>query len=456
MKKNVLWSFIGTGASMFSSFLVLPIIFLVLNTKEIGYWYLVLSINGLVTLFDFGFDPSFARNIAYVWSGASSLKNRGAEETSNRKVNLQLFSNVIAAAKAVYSIIAIIAMLLVTVAGTWYMHTFIFQQLHGAQYRISWLIFIVSIFINMYFGYVSALLRGMGEITHVNQAILISRISQIATTGLFAVLQFGIIAPVSGLLVMGLVFRMSCGLMLKKNTVYNRFRKARYKASKNNIFEILRIVWPNTWRDGLVGLSNYLLTQGTSVVSGMFLPLGMVGIYSLGIQFASAITAGANAVNNAMHPSIQMAFIQKDYPLIERTIRKGMGIFTAISVIGFVGTYFIAFPILSTLKSQTTPSFSLFLLLWIYYLIFQFISISASYIADFNIIPYVKAFLLTSILFIIQLPLGFKLIGGNVYYLVISAIFFQSYNLWKWPTFLYNFIERKKTYFEREKHDEKD
>lgn len=85
-RKSIVWSYAGTIFSMASNFLLLPIIFHFLNSQEIGYWYLILSINGLIALFDFGFDPAFARNIAYIWSGAKTLKSRGVDKEHDHTV----------------------------------------------------------------------------------------------------------------------------------------------------------------------------------------------------------------------------------------------------------------------------------------------------------------------------------------------------------------------------------
>ncbi|WP_102115977.1 hypothetical protein [Lactiplantibacillus plantarum] len=82
-KTDIIWSYIGTAFSLSSSFLLLPFIMIKLSSDELGLWYVFLAINGLVSLFDFGFDPAFARNVTYAWGGATRLRRVGAEFTSN-------------------------------------------------------------------------------------------------------------------------------------------------------------------------------------------------------------------------------------------------------------------------------------------------------------------------------------------------------------------------------------
>ncbi|WP_054650379.1 hypothetical protein [Lacticaseibacillus pantheris] len=142
--KKILWTYIGTAVSMSSNFLILPFIFKYLNTQEIGFWYILLSINGLVSLFDFGFDPSFARNIAYVWSGAQTLLRKGANEVSGDKgTNFFLLGRIIASARYIYMLLSVLATLLIAILGTVYVSRVVFPTLSGEWYYASWVVFLL-------------------------------------------------------------------------------------------------------------------------------------------------------------------------------------------------------------------------------------------------------------------------------------------------------------------------
>ena len=70
---DVSWNYIGIIMSMGSNFLLLPFLIRFIDSEMLGLWYVYLSIGGIVTLFDFGFNPTLARNVAYCWSGAKQL-----------------------------------------------------------------------------------------------------------------------------------------------------------------------------------------------------------------------------------------------------------------------------------------------------------------------------------------------------------------------------------------------
>ena len=76
-KRDVIWNYIGTFISLGSSFLLLPFLVKGLSGADLGIWYVFTALGSFVMLFEFGFNPTFARNIAYCWSGAQKLKSEG-------------------------------------------------------------------------------------------------------------------------------------------------------------------------------------------------------------------------------------------------------------------------------------------------------------------------------------------------------------------------------------------
>lgn len=52
---------------------------------------------------------------------------------------------------------------------------------------------------------------------------------------------------------------------------------------------ILKMMWPNAWRDGLVSITAYFTGQATVLMSGIFLTLYETGIYSFSVQVLNAI-----------------------------------------------------------------------------------------------------------------------------------------------------------------------
>ena len=97
-RRDFLWNFGGTFFRMGSSFLLLPFLLAFLGDDELGLWYVFLAVSSFVTLFQAGFAPTFARNVAYCWSGARALSKRGVVRSGEGgEINWGLRSRVVAA-----------------------------------------------------------------------------------------------------------------------------------------------------------------------------------------------------------------------------------------------------------------------------------------------------------------------------------------------------------------------
>lgn len=441
-KGNIIWSYIGTVFSMASSFLVLPFIFYFLSSKEIGYWYLILGVNGLTVLLDFGFDPAFARNIAYIWSGISNLKKQGVEKADSEKVDYLLLADMIQTAKVVYLCIALIAVLMISVFGSLYMKNVVFNVLPGNIYVFSWIVFIVSIFFNLYFGYYSALLRGSGKVEHVNRAQVFARILQLVVTIVGFCFSRTILVPVIGLLVYGVAFRIFCNKYFWNDiTIQQHKRVLKKKLNIKRTRDILKSIWPNTWRDGLVSISNYLSTQGMSLMAGIFLPLSMIGVYSIGIQFASALGTGAASINGAILPMLQSNFVKRNYEALKKETSLAISAYVWLYWIGAIAVISVIFPLLRLVKPESVPNIEVFSFMLIYFFLYQMHSAFASYIASFNVIPYMRAFIITAVVEIILLWILLSA-SGNIYTLLLIPILVQGvYNNWYWPAYYCRIIK---------------
>ena len=102
-RADVIWNYVGTIVSMSSGFILLPLLLAFLTPDELGLWYVFLAISNLTQLFEWGFEPTFARNIVYVLSGARKLTPEGCDADSVKEdVDWHLLSVVFKASKVIF------------------------------------------------------------------------------------------------------------------------------------------------------------------------------------------------------------------------------------------------------------------------------------------------------------------------------------------------------------------
>ncbi|HEY5592436.1 MAG TPA: hypothetical protein VIK55_15645 [Paludibacter sp.] len=104
-RKDIFWNYAATFLKITASVLLLPLILKMMPSEMVGIWSVFMTITAFASLLDFGFNPSFARNVTYIFSGVRSLKVKGFEYVSieNKTIDYGLLKGVISAMHEIYS-----------------------------------------------------------------------------------------------------------------------------------------------------------------------------------------------------------------------------------------------------------------------------------------------------------------------------------------------------------------
>lgn len=433
-KSDVIWNYLGTIMALTSNFFLLPFLIYYLNGEELGLWYVFLSIGGIVRLFDFGFNPTLARNIAYAWSGSKVLTKTDAIYSGTNEPNISLFKNVIITTKRIYLVISSLALLLLITFGTIYI-VYIAKEIDGYRYLISWGIFCAAVFLNLYFGYFSAFLRGIGAISKTNIAIIISRLFQIVSSITLLYLGLGIVAVAVAYLGYGLIFRVIAKhLFFKYKNIGERLKKDKTKIAKSDIKNVFNIIWFNAWRDGIVSVAKYMSDQASVFVISIFLSLTETGIYSISQQLVTAIATISAVSYTTLQPSLQAAYVTNNTEKSKKMLSLAMTVYITSFFVGIIMLIFIGLPILEIIKPETIFNIPVLLAIGLYMFLLKHHSIYASFISNTNKVPYTNSFLISSIAGVLLSVLLMGVFGMGIWGVIIAPIFTQLvYNNWKWP-----------------------
>lgn len=433
-KSDIIWNYIGTFMAMGSNFILLPFIIHFLDGESLGLWYVFLSIGGVVTLFDFGFNPTFARNVAYCWTGADELSKMGVIFANNREPNISLMKKVITTCKRIYLIISVIALLVLLSIGTFYI-LHVSKKFTGYNHIVAWLIYSFAVFLNIYYGYYTTFLRGVGAIKQINVANVLSRIIQIATSILLLYLGLGLIAVALAYLAYGFLFRIiSKNAFYRYKNIGKRIRDNNTSITPSDIKETFELVWYNAWRDGVVSLSKYLLNQATVIICSMYLSLTETGVYSVSIQLITAIATISAALYTTYQPSLQEAYVNDDKEKSKKIMSTAMTVYVGLFWIGVIALIFIGIPILKLVKQDVVFNIPVLIAIGIYIFLLNHHSLYASYISNTNKVPYMKSFVISSFVCVGLSILLIKTTNLGIWSLIIAQVIVQVvYNNWKWP-----------------------
>lgn len=433
-QKDILWSYIGTILSMAANLLMLPFLIAYLDEDMLGLWYVFASIGTIATLFDFGFAVTFARNITYCWSGATNLKKEDVTTVHNRETDFVLMKEILRTCKLIYAILSGAALLLLLTVGTGYI-LYVSGSIGGWEPLTAWVIYAVAAFLNLYFGYYSSFLRGVGAVDQANKNTVLARAVQIIATVVLLACGTGIIGASIAYLLYGTVFRLlgkhhfyrfqNIGKQLAAVTEKTTWRRTR---------ELFTVVWHNAWRDGAISVCNYFCNQASTVICSLYLSLAETGVYSIGVQIASAIATIAGTLYNAYQPELQSAYINAQKDKMRSNMSMIVMSFVYLFILGTAGVTIVGIPLLRLVKPETVVSIPVLLGLCLYQFILKFRNCYTSYFSCTNRILYLNGFLVSAVLCVV---LSFVMIGPmglGVWGLIAAQILSQMvYNAWYWP-----------------------
>lgn len=433
-KRDIVWNYIGIFFSMGANFLILPFMLLFLNADKIGLWYVYLSIGGIAALFDFGFNPTFARNMAYCWSGAKELKQDNVEHISENGPNYEQMSILIRTSRVIYLVLASIALLLLAVFGSAYILK-VSASLDRTEVIVSWAVYIMAVFLNLYYGYYASFLRGIGSIAAYNKINVGARIIQIVIAVVLMALRLGIIAVSLAYFVYALLIRVFSrqafwghGTIKKNVDVF---------AGHINLFQVksmFKTIWHNAWRDGLVTISRYISNQMGTLIASMFLPLAETGVYSLIVQLITAILTIGGGIYSAIQPEWQSAYVVDDKDTLRKDTGIVMSMYLYISVVGILVLLLLGPPVIAMLKPEMKVNRLMILGLAFYLFFYTRTSYYASFLSNMNTVPYAFSFISSGLAGVMQSYLLIRFTPLGIWGIIIGQIIPQAlYNYWKWP-----------------------
>ena len=436
--KDVIWNYIGTIVSMSSGFVLLPFLMHFLTSEELGLWYVLLALGNFAMLFEFGFNPTFARNIVYVISGARRLSATGCDwDSIEDGIDWHLLNVVIKSSRAIYAVIALAVLVLLATAGTAYI-AYVTVGMDPVTIWLAWGLFCVAIFLNLYFLWTSTVLRGYGDVAGQNKASTLATVSKLVVSAVLLFAGFGVVGASIGYLTNALVLRLASVYMLSKHRDIEVGRRSdQTRVPFSDIKGVLLSIFQVAWRDGLVQLANYGSSQAMSIMSSLFLGLAETGTYSVLLQLANAVCNFASTYPKSFYPAMQAAFAEKDLDKQKRYVSTGTVAYWVLAVFGAAGVCLVILPLLPIIKPTVVVDYALFLGLCAYLALFQQHGIFCNYIISMNEIPYMRGFIVSAVLGAGLVCLLSGALGMGAWGIVLGQALSQIiYNNWKWPIYL--------------------
>ena len=433
-KKEIIWSYAGTAFMIGAGVILLPFILNKMEQETVGIWNIFQTITFLVLLLDFGFRPSFARNISYIFSGVKTLQRDGVAHTSSdAEVDYSLLKGTIIAMRRFYRWIALGVFALLATAGTAYFW-YILQKYAGDKQDalIAWLLLIGINCYNLYTFYYEALLTGKG---YVKRAQQINMLGQAVYIGL----AIGLIY--AGLGLTAIVASQLVSTIIRRVLTYRVFFTPELKAHMASVTpqepkQILSAITPNAIKIGLTQLGGFLVNKSAILIGSAFLTLDEVACYGITMQVMDILARCGTVFYQSYLPKLAQCRAENDLAGLKRYYLLCTGSLLLIYAVGGVAWVFLGNWALDLIHSQThfVPAGMLAVMLIISTLEHNH-AVSAGFIMADNKIPFFIPSLVSGAATVLLLWIFLGPLSWGVWGLILAPGLAQlAYQNWKWPS----------------------
>jgi O-antigen/teichoic acid export membrane protein len=433
-RKDVMWNYAATFMQIGVGVILLPFILRVFPQETVAVWTIFSTIIALTSLLDFGFNPSFARNVSYVVSGVKELKTTGYQlvESGNSDIDYSLFKGLINAMRWFYNRMAVVLFMLLATAGTYYMHTVLktYTGDHTEVY-IAWIILVAINAYSLYTMYYDSLMQGQGFIKRAKQIQIAGQSIYLIVAIVMILLRFNLIAIVSAQALSILVRRILSYRIIYTTDFKHRLRSVTAKSKR----EVLKLIYPNAVKVGLASLGGFLITRSALIIGALYLSLDIIASYGITIQIVGIISGIAGVYFATYIPKITQYRTQGDSAAIKQIYLKGCFLLVSTFVVGGLALLIFGDWALDLIESKTPLlSQSLVALTLVVNLLETNHGNAANILLTKNEVPFFRASLISGSATVFILATFLEYTHWGVWGLLLAPGIAQGcYQNWKWP-----------------------
>lgn len=432
-KKSVAWSYLSVFFSVGSGIILLPFILYSMPSDTVAVWNIFQTIYALTMLLDFGFRPSFARNLSYIFSGVKKFSVNGVEESLNEDISYVLLKDTLQAMKIFYRWAALLVLVLLLSVGTWFF-VMLMSKYSGDSddALVAWILLCVINCYNVYTLYYDSLLTGKGYI---------SQLQKITILGQAVYLFVAIILILCGMKLSAIVLSQALSVVVKRVLSYRVFFNVELRGELSRVecnapYDVLRVIAPNAVKVGLTSFGSYIVNRSAMFLGAIYLSLDVMAQYGVCIQILDIMARCGTMMFVTYSPKIAQWRTQRDMIQIGRVYIYSIYSLIAIYVIGGAIVLLAADPLLDAIHSKThlLPAGLVTLMLAIN-LLEQNHGIAAGFIQADNRVPFFIPSLLSGCATVVMLWLMLDIFDMGVLGLILAPGIVQlAYQNWKWPS----------------------
>lgn len=434
-RKDVAWSYLSTFFLIGSNIILLPVILHKMPASTVAVWSIFQIISGLVHLLDFGFRPSFARNVSYIFSGVQKLQVEGVTESvKSNSINYVLLKTSLHAMRLFYRRMALAVLILMLVFGSVYIYSIILPKYDESQTDLvlSWLMLIAINSYNLYTLYYDALLLGKGYVKQSQQITIIGQVLYLSVAVVLIVLGCGLTAIIGAQFISVVVRRVLSYKIFFKKDLLSQLSQV----YEDNYKKVLQVISPNAVKVGMTNVGGFLVSRSSVLMGSAFLSLEQVACYSITFQVVDVIAKCSTVYYQSHVPKIAKYRADRDIVSLRIAYKNSVLSMLLVYVV-FGGIFLLLGGFVMQLLQSKTPflPFAFCSALILISLLEHNHSIAAGFIAADNRIPFFVPSILSGAATVILLWLFLSPLNMGLWGIILAPGISQlAYQNWKWPS----------------------
>ena len=311
----VFWSWIFNFVRLASGIILLPLVLHKLSTADLGMYYVLLSLAALSALIDFGFGETIGRFITYAMGGAREIQAQGLPKPGNSDTpNYTLLWELLAATRVIYRYLTLAVLIIVGIWGTYMVELRIHETSSPLITRLAWAATLAGTMFDIYANWWCVYLRSLNEVRAAARISVLVMVVRLAVAAGLLCGGAGLLSlPIAAVLSDGLqrwLARARCLALLKNYP----------PPGKIEVKKIFKIIWPNTWRVGILAFSGYLTVNANIAIC-----LGVFGLtanakYGLSLQLMNIASTMAAVWVNVKRPLMGQYLARHDQASVRQIL----------------------------------------------------------------------------------------------------------------------------------------
>ena len=433
-RKDLYWNYAATFLRIASSALLIPFILRMMPSEMVGIWTIFMTITAFAGLLDFGFNPSFTRNVTYIFSGVRTLKVKGFESvsTENQTVDYGLLKGIISAMRWFYLRMAIVLFLLLATLGTYYIYSLL-QNYKGNHQEVylAWTVLCIINTYNLYTLYYDSLLQGKGLVKRSKQIVIIGQTVYLIIGTILIMNGNGLVAIVAAQASSVVIIRWLSYHSFFTREIKQKFHTSRPRPKR----EVIKAIYPNALKIGLTSIGGFMVQRSAIIIGSLYLSLTEIASYGITMQIVAIVSGLAGIYTATYQPKIAQLRVEQNNSAIKELYLKGQIVLLLTYIAGGMGLLILGEWGIKLIGSQTQimPRILIFVAIIITFLESNH-SIAGMILLSKNEVPFFKAALLSGGTTILLLLLFFQFTNFGLWTMIAAPGFAQGvYQNWKWP-----------------------